>query len=161
MMDISSKYNNFYQTRRKLTNYIVIHHAAFNYQNGKAVQQIYDYHRHKWVDYGRIGYHVVLQKDTDGIVRSYQVNPFDLFSASVYARNHEIFSICCALNITGLLPADYYAELRALLIDVVIPKYPNAKIVGHKEIAVPGWFTNCPGTNWPIWKTRLLRDIGK
>ena len=38
-------------------------------------------------------------------------------------------------------------------------KAASAQIVGHKDIALPGHGTDCPGDLWAVWKPRLLARV--
>lgn len=145
-------------TPRLRTSYIVVHHAAFEYERGRACQSIFSYHSRKWPKYGRIGYHVVLQEELDGGIGYHLVNPLRIQGANVLKRNHEVVGICCATNFTGLPPEKWYVALVEGLRHLR-RWYPNAPIVGHTDVALPEGRTSCPGPRWLEWRSRLLSDV--
>ena len=76
--------------------------------------------------------------------------------AGVYARNHEIVSVCLPGDWTHEPPpAPAVAATRELLgaLRAALGPLP---IVGHRDIAVPGWETACPGDAWSAWRTSVL-----
>jgi hypothetical protein len=144
---------------RARTTYIVFHHAAYTYPVGGAVQSIYNYHRSRWPAYNACGYHIICQQDADGI-HAYQVNPHDMQGAGVAERNHECYHVCCATNFTGT-PSDAWLDAGAAALADAKRRYPQGQIVGHKEIALPGYGTTCPGALWTEWKPRLLARVNQ
>lgn len=144
---------------RQTTRFIAFHHAAFTYPVGGAALSIYNYHRSRWPAYAAAGYHVICQQDADGI-HAYQVNPHDMQGAGVAGRNHETYHVCAATNFTGLPSADWF-EASALALAEAKQRYPQAQIVGHKEIALPGYETACPGPRWLDWKPQLLARVNE
>jgi hypothetical protein len=144
---------------RSVTRYLTVHHAAAVYGRGKACQAIFEWHNKQWPNYGRIGYHVVLQEELDGTINAYQVNPLGCVGAHVGNRNHEALGICAATNFgTSFPPAKWFQALADCL-KLLRPLYPSAEIVGHKEIATAAFPTTCPGSKWYAWKGALLTDV--
>mgnify|MGYP000744739437 CR=1 FL=1 len=147
------------QPDRTVTNLIVIHHAAASYGPGKAVNAIWQYHAARWPDYGRIGYHEVIQIEHDGVtLRAHQVNAPDMVGAGVYGRNHECYHICAATNFSGI-PDDAWIEALAQRAADAQRRYPRAALVGHREITIPGHSTSCPGTRWSAWRPTLVARV--
>jgi len=139
---------------RQTTNFIVIHHAAATYAKGNAVQAIYNYHRSIWASYNAAGYHVICQEETDGSIQCYLVNPPDMQGAGVAFRNHETFHICLATNFVKYPEKRWIDAAREVYLWARV-RYPNARLVGHKDIAMPNSPTACPGASWPLWKREL------
>ena len=139
---------------RQTTNFIVIHHAAATYAKGNAVQAIYNYHRSIWASYNAAGYHVICQEETDGSIQCYLVNPPDMQGAGVAYRNHETFHICLATNFTKYPEKRWIDAAREAYLWASV-RYPNARLVGHKDIAMHNSPTACPGVSWPLWKKEL------
>jgi hypothetical protein len=144
---------------RATTRYIAFHHAAYLYAVGDAVRSIYTYHRAKWPLYNAAGYHVICQQDADGI-HAYLVNPPEMQGAGVANRNHECYHVCAATNFTGL-PSAAWLDASAQALVEAKRRYPDAIIVGHKEIALPGYLTACPGPLWSTWKSQLLSRVDR
>lgn len=143
---------------RKVTKYLVVHHAAWVYKPGTAVQSIFNYHSSKWPKYGRIGYQIVLQEELDGSIARYDVNPEWIQGANVALMNDVCLGICAATNFTGLPPAKWYNALVEVFTEVHRRK-PNAVIVGHKDIARKGYETACPGPLWSKWRAEFVHDV--
>lgn len=143
---------------RRATKYIVVHHAAYEYRPGMACHSIFNYHSSKWPGYGRIGYQVVLQLEATGTINRYNVNPLDCVGANVALRNHEVIGVCCATNFMGIPSAEWFTALVVTIRDLM-QRYPNAAVVGHKDIAKEGYATACPGVAWHEWKSALLSAL--
>ena len=136
---------------RRATNFIVLHHAAATYARGRAIEKIYEFHAGQWPDYDATAYHVIIQEDNDGIWRAYQtLKSFNQIGAGVYGRNHESVHICIADNFTVKHPTVHQMQVAAEVTNELQQRYPLAKVVSHKDIDLPGYGTECPGT---------LRDI--
>ena len=140
---------------RTTTKYIVMHHAAATYVPGKAVQAIYDYHRKKWRDYFAAGYHVICQEEVDGSIQCYLVNPPDMQGAGVAFRNHETFHICLATNFKNDVPEKRWIVAAQEAYRYAKERYPDAELVGHRDIALPASPTTCPGGAWEQWKAEV------
>lgn len=145
-------------TYRQLTRYIVIHHAGATYRPGDACQAIFEYHSRKWPDYGRIGYHVVLQEERDGSISVQIVNPLDSVGAHVGLRNYETVGLCAATSFSSP-PTEKWLNAIAFATQELKLRYPNAGVVGHKEIALSQYPTSCPGPFFQTWKPEILRRI--
>lgn len=144
---------------RRETAYVVVHHAAAFYRPGKAVQDIYAYHSKKWPDYHAAAYAEIIQIEADGeSLGCHLMYPPDLIGAGVLGRNENTFHICAATNFTAI-PSDEWIEALARRCVAALARYPNAKIVGHKDIALKGHETVCPGQLWSAWKPKLLGRV--
>lgn len=144
---------------RAVTTYIVIHHAAAVYAPGKAVRAIYDYHTHEWPDYHAAAYAEIIQIEADGAhLGCHLMYHPEQIGAGVWGHNGDTFHICAATNFVGM-PDDAFVEALAQRAAAAKSRYPSAQIVGHKEIALPGHETACPGQLWAVWKPRLLKRV--
>lgn len=143
---------------RSHTAYITIHHAAANYPAGRAADAIYAYHKQKWPDYHAAAYHEIIQIDAGGYLRCSIVNNPPLIGAGVADHNGDTFHICAATNFVGL-PDPAWIEALAQRAAAARRRYPQATIVGHRDIARPGHSTECPGQLWPSWRPRLLARV--
>lgn len=144
---------------RPITSFIVVHHAAAFYPQGRAVQKIYEYHAKKWPDYHAAAYAEIIQIEAGGdTLGCHIMYPPDLIGAGVWGRNDDTFHICAATNFTSV-PSDEWIEAIARRVVAAKQRYPNAVVVGHKDIALKGHETECPGQLWNAWKLRLLGRV--
>lgn len=150
------------QPDRTSTRQIVIHHAADLYTPGLACASIFRAHcnRPDFGNYHRIGYHEVIQLERDASLACHLVNPPNMQGAGVFGRNDTCYHICAATNITGM-PEDLWVEALAQRAAAALRTYPGAQIVGHKDIALPGHGTTCPGPMWHVWKLRLTSRVAE
>jgi hypothetical protein len=147
------------QPNRMVTKYVVIHHAAWTYDPGDALQSIFTYHSSQWPQYGRIGYNEVIQEERDGTLQRYLVNPYDMVGAGVWGRNPECFHICMARHNLNEIPPQHWIDETAHAAADAKRRFPNAQIVGHGEIALPGHETSCPGSKWKAWKPAFVAQV--
>lgn len=136
---------------RTQTNYIVIHHAAYKYPRGRAIERIYNYHSLIWPAYDAIAYHIVVQEESGGDWQVYQTLPFNQIGAGVYGRNHESVHICLADDFTAQWPSEQQLYALATAIREMQDRYPFARVVGHRDIDLPGWRTACPANIKSVW----------
>lgn len=157
-VDVRQTFQGGFTEYRVATRYIVVHHAAATYAPLKGiddVRAIANYHV-KTKGWSGIGYHRVLAEETNGNPPAqYIVSDPDLIRAHVAYRNHEAVGVCCATFFTGQPSLDWMNSLAAAVAELQ-QMYPQAEIVGHREIALPGWGTSCPGDAWPTWRPHLL-----
>lgn len=140
---------------RPRTTYIVIHHAAVRYRPGQAIRSIYNFHRSKWPDYGAAGYHIIVQEEQDQSLSVNLVNCPFIIAAGVAQRNHETFHICLASDFTNTVPDRRWIDAAREAIRFARNLFSDAAIVGHRDIAVRGYETACPGNRWHEWKLLL------
>lgn len=165
-VDLSGEFGGRFNTPRTSTKYIAIHHAAALYPQGSAIEDIRSVARYHTVNRGwpGIGYHEVLAELGGGgdPVGSFLVSKPNLQRAHIYYRNHECYGVSMLTNIDqhpNALPGDRWLSV---LVDVVadkLRKYPNARIMGHRDLALPGYGTSCPGKRWHDWKGELIHEV--
>ena len=132
--------------------YIVLHHIGADYE-GDAVEAAWATDRYHREDKGwsGIGYHLVA---VDGMV----VLGGDLATAraNVAGRNHEVIGILWPRN--GNVRVPEVSDLVALkqAIAYATAACPQAIVVGHREISIPGYSTECPGQTFASWKGQVL-----
>lgn len=168
IFDVRAEFQGGFTAKRKSTQYIVVHHAADDYPTVPGildVRTVRNWHvgNNGWPG---IGYQEALAEITEGgEVGAYILSDPNLIRANVAGRNDVIFGISalCDFDNRKKFPDRMPSEkwLNALAIRVAAAKrlYPNAEIVGHKEITVAGFETVCPGTQWLVWKPELLRRV--
>ena len=148
MQIIDEKYNwNGGFTSRFKTDYIVLHHAE---AVKCTAQDVHSWHRaNGWTG---IGYHFFVRKD--GTI--YRGRPLDVVGAHVQGMNSCSIGICAE--------GDYHTKEKTMpqaqkksIIELCqyLKKnyYPNAKIVGHREIGD----SNCPGRYYPLDEIKNMK----
>lgn len=125
-------------SKRARTDYIALHHA----EASKATVQDID-RWHKDNGWCGIGYHFYVRKD--GTI--YEGRPLWALGAHVSGMNNCSIGIC-AEGAYGreTMPAVQKKAICELIVYLKDNFYPNAKIVGHREIGD----SNCPGNNYPL-----------
>lgn len=131
---------------RKITNYIVLHHAA---AKTASVTDVDRWHKQNngWAG---IGYHFYVRKDG----KIYRGRPLNTWGAHVYGKNDVSVGICAEGDYTTEQMPQAQKTAIAELLDYLKAEYPSAKIVGHYEIGA----SSCPGANYPIAE---LKDYKK
>lgn len=141
-------------TKRKKTDFIILHHSA-----GKTgtVESIHKYHRDTrgWAG---IGYNFVIYKD--GTV--HEGRGLNYTGAHCSGYNSRSVGICCIGDFTSeyMTKAQYYA--LAELIKYLKGIFPGAVVKGHREFAN----TACPGKYFPLeemkdYESILAENAGK
>jgi hypothetical protein len=75
---------------------------------------------------------------------------------TVAARNAECLSICLPGNWSLRQPPEAQIKAtRRLLAELQYMLGWFCPVVGHKDVALEGWGTDCPGSTWPQWSTRV------
>ena len=124
--------------QRAYTDYIVLHHAEASTCTARQVDEW-----HKSNGWSGIGYHFFVRKDG----RIYRGRPLDKQGAHVSGMNNCSIGICAEGKYsTETMPDAQKKAICQLLVYLKDNYYPNAKIVGHKEIGS----SDCPGRNYPL-----------
>lgn len=125
-------------SNRARTEYIALHHAAAVTCTAAQVDQW-----HKDNDWSGIGYHYFVRKD--GTI--YRGRPENKMGAHVSGMNNCSLGICAEGNydIETTMPTAQYNAIVELIADIKT-RYPNAKVVGHREIGS----SDCPGRYYPL-----------
>jgi len=158
-----------FRNRRSLTRYIVVHHAAALYPSPTGLEDVLSVHRyHLSRGWGGIGYHWACAEIVNGgEVAIYQCSDPDLIRAHVAWRNHESVGIAALTNFGAEIPDQKWIDALAHGIARLMDRYPNAVVVGHREIALSAqqspdgknWGTTCPGVAWDQWKPILMDRV--
>lgn len=125
-------------SNRASTEYIALHHAAAVTCTAAQVDQW-----HKDNDWSGIGYHYFVRKD--GTI--YRGRPENKMGAHVSGMNNCSLGICAEGNYDTetTMPTAQYNAIVELIADIKT-RYPNAKVVGHREIGS----SDCPGRYYPL-----------
>lgn len=168
--DVRAEFQGGFAEKRGATRYIVVHHAAALYPQARGIDDVrsvahYHVHAKRWAG---IGYHICLAEETQGgAVARYNVSDLDLLRAHVAFRNHEAVAVSCLTDFGSQIPEDKWVTALAEVLRELKTFYPEAEVVGHKEIAYDAstspdgkdWSTDCPGIRWAEWKAELLARV--
>lgn len=125
-------------SQRSHTDYIALHHAE---ASSCTAQQVDEWHKSN--GWSGIGYHFFVRKD--GSI--YRGRPLTSMGAHVSGMNNCSIGICAeGKYTTETMPDAQKKAICRLLVYLKDTYYPNAKIVGHKEIGD----SDCPGRNYPL-----------
>lgn len=163
-VDLRSEFQGTYTALRRMTRYIVIHHAAALYPQRFAIEDIRSVHAyHLSKGWPGIGYHRVLAETTNGgSIGDFLVSNPNLQRVHVAFRNHEAYGISCLTNFDShpnKLPSAKWIEALAVAVAEAKHEWIQAEIVGHRDIALPGYGTACPGSRWHDWKGDLFAEV--
>lgn len=134
---------------RRKTEYIALHHPA----NKSCTAE--DIHRwHLANGWSGIGYHLFISKE--GLI--YEGRPLNTIGAQIAGHNSRGIGICVEGNydVEQQIPEAQYKAILEVL-DYLKTKYPDAELVGHRDIAASA----CPGRYFPLndfkkyWKGEL------
>ncbi len=133
-------------SRRKETNYIVVHSTNTKSNVNVNIRMVDEWHRKKGLL--KIGYHFFVKRSGKIEVGR---NPNEI---GAHTKDHDAdsVSICLAggLNTRGVVSFDYsLKQLESLFILIKTLKHihPNAKVVGHKDLSE----TDCPSFDVGEW----------
>ena len=126
-------------SRRKSTEYIVLHHAEAVHC---TAQQIDDWHKSN--GWSGIGYHFFVRKNGE----IYRGRPLWSVGSHVLHMNNCSIGICAEGDYHNKDKVMPDAQKRSIkeLVTYLKGIYHDAKIVGHKEIGE----SNCPGKYYPL-----------
>lgn len=135
-------------SRRKETNYIVIHSTHTKPNSNISIRTVDEWHRKRGLL--RVGYHFFIKRGGHIEVGR------NLSDIGAHTKEHDAdsVSLCLAggLNTRGIVAPDYTKEqFESLFILVKTLKhmYPDAEVVGHKDLST----TECPSFNVKEWWT--------
>lgn len=136
-------------SRRSETKYIALHHAEASKCTAKQIDEW-----HKSNGWSGIGYHFFVRKD--GTI--YRGRPLWASGAHVQGMNNCSIGICAEGSyMKETMPEEQKTAIAELLDYIKTNYYPNAKIVGHREIGE----SDCPGTNYPLEELKNYKAILK
>lgn len=126
-------------SRRSSTEYIALHHAE---DVTCTANQIHEWHKSN--GWSGIGYHFFVRKNGE----IYRGRPIGALGAHVQGMNHCSIGICAEgdyHNRDKVMPKTQKQAIKEL-VTYLKGIYPEAKIVGHREIGD----SNCPGRYYPL-----------
>jgi len=136
--------------RRALSDvrYIVLHHSGVAGDQSAATIANYHVQSNGWPG---IGYHYLVHPD--GLIE--YVGDVLTVRYNVASRNKECIGVCLPGDFTSIPPTDQQLAAARALVRFLQGVVPAASVVGHGDIALPGWETSCPGATWPGWRQRV------
>lgn len=135
--------------KRKATNWIVLHCSATRAIQNIGAKEIRRWHKDKgWTD---IGYHYVIRRD--GTVDNGRGR--EEVGAHVSGHNSDSLGICLVggLNDKTWQPENNFTKAQwtalEILLGMLLVRYPNAKILGHRDF--PKVAKACPCFDARVW----------
>ena len=135
-------------TRRQITNYIVVHHTAS--ASDLTTSDIHQMHLSN--GWSGCGYHFVIE--SDGSV--HQGRP--MWATGAHAEGYNWESV--GVNVVGNFedgdaePTEAQMESLKILLDDLKAEYPDADIVGHRELNA----TACPGERLYLKLREIIKE---
>lgn len=134
-------------SQRNSTKYFVLHHAE---ASSCSVYDIDNWHKQN--GWSGIGYHFFVRKNGE----IYRGRPLDSLGAHVQGMNNCSLGICAEGSYMKETMPEVQKKTIAELIDYLKTNYyPNAQIVGHREIGS----SDCPGTNYPLDELKNYKSL--
>lgn len=144
VLDAGFKFTKPLQSRTR-TDYIVLHHAA---ASNASVETVHNWHLQR--GFSGIGYHYYIRKD--GTV--YRGRPENAIGAHVDGYNSVSVGVCAEGDYTKETMPAPQKEALICLVRELKKRYPNARVVGHKDLAK----TVCPGSNFPLDELKNIKE---
>lgn len=138
--------------RRNLADirYLAVHHSGVDVDSSAESIARYHIDTQGWPG---IGYHFLVH--WDGTLE--YVGDVHEMRYNVASRNREVIGICLPGDFTNRLPSWKQLEAtRRLLAEIQFSLGRFVPIVGHREVALPGFATECPGKSWGLWKPLVI-----
>jgi len=140
--------NGLRMSRRKETNYIVIHSTQTKPNANINIRTVDEWHRKRGML--KVGYHFLIRRE--GLIEVGR-GPNDI-GAHTKDHDSDSVSVCMAggLNTRGITAPDYTeGQLESLFVLVMTLKhmYPDAEVVGHRDLSK----TECPSFDVKEWWT--------
>lgn len=106
---------------------------------------------HKWRWGAAFGYHLAAFPSG----RCYYVGDLAGARTHVAGRNNELIGIVLIGDFESERPPDLQIVAAAEGVSFIRQTYPGRVLKGHREWAIPGWETSCPGDVWRSWIDEL------
>ena len=135
-------------SRRKETNYIVIHYTLTKPNANINIRTVDEWHRKRGML--KVGYHFFIRRE--GLIEVGRgVNDI---GSHTKENDLDSVSVCLAggLNTRGITAPDYTeGQMESLFVLAMTLKhmYPDAEVVGHRDLSA----TECPSFNVKEWWT--------
>ena len=165
--DVRREFQGTYTQTRHTTN-LLVHHAAGLYPTHHGIDDVrsvarFHVQNRAWPG---IAYHYCLAEETPGgPIACYQCSDDATLRYHIADRNHEFLAVACLTNFNdervfpNKYPSPKWMTALVTVLRMLQQRYPSALIAGHKEMAVPGWRTACPGDTWHLWKPELVQRV--
>lgn len=135
-------------SKRKSTDWLVVHCAATRPSQDIGAKEIFAWHRKN--GFIAIGYHYVIRRD--GTLETGR--PDDVVGAHAVGANANSVGICMVGGVDDKLQPEnnftpaQFITLKSLL-STLKEKYPTAQVIGHRD--VPGTKKACPSFDAKGW----------
>ncbi len=139
--------------------WLVIHYSATAIEVDVSVEDIDRMHRAR--GFTETGYHRYLRKS--GVIETGRdLSKPGMFEQGAHSKGENIASIgiCYEGGVTRAEPNKGFdsrtdAQTKAMIrvIDDLLIRYPNAKVIGHRDM--PGAATQCPGFDASAWWAKV------
>lgn len=125
-----------YLSNRKITDYIILHHAAATNCSPDGIHTI-----HLKNGWAGIGYHFYIRKNG----KIYKGRPLNTIGAHAVGYNDKSIGVCFEGNFENEVMNDAQLNSARYIINYLKNIYPNAKVIRHRDVNA----TACPGRNFP------------
>lgn len=129
--------------------WVVWHHSAVAVDS--SAQAIAEYHVGT-LGWPGIGYSWLIH--WDGTIE--YVGDMKTIRYQVAGRNNETMGICIPGDWRNTDPPQAALEASRQLWRYLKTTMPWLELKAHREVALPGYATECPGSTWPRWRERIL-----
>ncbi len=129
--------------------YVVVHHSGVAGDCSAEAIAAWHVEHYEWPG---IGYHFVIHEDGSidytGDLATVRYN--------VAGRNRDVVGICIPGDFTSQAPNELQLGAARNLARVLRPildpdETGSVRLVGHRDVALPGYGTSCPGETWREW----------
>jgi hypothetical protein len=160
--DVQAEFQGNFRSVRPHTHFIAVHHAAATFSGQQGIDHVravarFHVDERKWPG---IGYHVCLAEETrGGPIARYNVSDLEAVRAHVFQRNSEAVGVVCLTDFASRVPEQKWVDALVEVLRELKVRYPNAEIMGHRDLALSSAPTACPGGRWADWKSTLLERV--
>lgn len=114
-------------------------------------------HRHSVRQgWGNFPYHTMASPNG----RAFLCRDLQRQGSHIYHRNWGTLSVSLMGDLTARRPPDAQLCAAAACIVLMLRRLGRLVVIpGHKDYALPGFGTACPGDTWPGWRDRLLQFV--
>ena len=129
--------------------YVVVHHSGVAGDCSAEAIAAWHVGHYGWPG---IGYHFLIHED--GSID--YVGDLATVRYNVAGRNRDVVGICIPGDFTRQAPNELQLGAARNLVKVLRPlldpdETGRVRLVGHRDVALPGYGTNCPGETWREW----------
>jgi hypothetical protein len=137
--------------RRQLSDirYIVVHHSGIDVDSTAPSIAQYHVNTKGWPG---IAYHFLVH--WNGGVD--YVGDIETVRYNVAGRNRECLGVCLPGDFSARIPSQQQLDSCLRLVSYLRWLLPNATVAGHRDLALKGFESECPGATWPEWRIKSV-----